>query len=69
MDIQSAQLAMLRAVLTSANLSGATIANVDLTGATMKSANVSKVTWVNVTCPDGINSDAHGKTCTGHLTA
>jgi uncharacterized protein YjbI with pentapeptide repeats len=64
--------------LTNVNFSGAQfttrpsmtifIQNSDLTGSDMSGLNVSRVDWVNSTCPDGTNSDANGDTCVGHLT-
>jgi hypothetical protein len=30
-------------------------------------ANLSGVTWINTTCPDGTNSDSDGFTCDGHF--
>ncbi len=54
--------------LQSANFSNANLDSVNLTGATnMSTANVSGVTWINTTCPDGTNSDSNGNTCVGHF--
>lgn len=54
--------------LQSTNFTNAVLSNVDLTGASnMSTANITGVTWVNTTCPDGTNSDAHGSTCAGHF--
>ncbi len=50
--------------LSKANLSGTTLIDVDLTGATVEQTKLKRVTYKNVTCPDGTNSDAQGGTCT-----
>jgi hypothetical protein len=55
--------------LQGADLQGANLTNANLGGATMKGASLGGVTWSNTVCPDGINSDAAGKTCMGHLGA
>jgi hypothetical protein len=60
--------------LADANLSGANMNNADLTGvdpsgADVAGANFNDVTWSNTTYHDGTNSDADGRTCTGHLRA
>lgn len=41
--------------------------NSNFTKAIFTNADVDNVLWVNVTCPDGTNSDDHGNTCEGHL--
>jgi hypothetical protein len=38
-----------------------------LQGAFMDNADLSGVIWDDTTCPDGTNSDDHGRTCCGHL--
>jgi len=58
--------------LSDANLSGAILDHVwladsDLTGANLSDADLTEVRWVNITCPDGTNSDNNGGTCVGHL--
>lgn len=55
--------------LQNVNFSGANLESVKFTGAqNMTSANITGVTWSNVTCPDGTNSEDNGSTCAGHLT-
>jgi len=55
--------------LQNVNFSGANLESVKFTGAQhMDTANLTGVTWSNVTCPDGTNSDDNGNTCIGHLT-
>ena len=55
--------------LQNANFAGATLESVKFTGAqNMDTANLTGVTWTNVTCPDGTNSESNGATCAGHLT-
>jgi hypothetical protein len=52
-----------------ANFTGATLGSVNLKGSTgLESATLSGVTWSDVSCPDGTNSDTHSNTCAGHLT-
>jgi len=54
--------------LQNANFSNDNINNADFTGATnMSTANITGVTWTNVICPDGTNSDNNGNTCVGHF--
>ena len=54
--------------LGNADLSNATLKSVGLYEANnMATANLTGVTWLNVICPDGINSDANGSTCDGHF--
>lgn len=48
--------------LTNASFTDTTLLAVDLT-----SANLAGVTWTNVVCPDGTNSNDNGNTCLGHL--
>ena len=66
---------LFRAVnLTNANLTCASMYGVDFTDANLTGANfhgtgVGNALWSNTTCPDGTNSDDHGNTCEGHLTA
>jgi uncharacterized protein YjbI with pentapeptide repeats len=51
-----------------ADFSNATLRNVGLYEAnSMDTTNLSGVTWINVVCPDGTNSDTIGGTCDGHL--
>lgn len=51
-----------------ADLTNASFTDSDLTGARgFGTANVTGVTWTNVTCPDGELSTAHGNSCVGHL--
>lgn len=56
-----------------ANLKGAIFTNTminkaNFTGATnMATVNITGVTWINTTCPDGSNSDNDGQTCVGHF--
>ena len=51
-----------------ADLTNASFTDSDLTGARgFGTANVTGVTWTNVTCPDGELSTAHGNSCAGHL--
>jgi uncharacterized protein YjbI with pentapeptide repeats len=38
-----------------------------LLGADLSDADVSRVVWNDVVCPDGTNSDQHDNTCVGHL--
>ncbi len=54
--------ANLNADLQQANLTGA-----NLTGATIASANLSGVTWLHTTCPDGSNSDQYVDGCLSAL--
>ena len=49
------------AVYTGATITGASFLNADLSGAGLSTA-----TWLNATCPDGVNSDTIGHTCVGH---
>jgi uncharacterized protein YjbI with pentapeptide repeats len=58
--------------LSGANLSGANLTGANLVGANLNSAdlsgtNLGKVIWSDTTCPDGTNSNAGGRACTGHL--
>lgn len=56
------------ATFTRSDLTGATFNGMNLTGATFLGATgLDTVTWINVTCPDGTNSDANGGTCMGHV--
>jgi uncharacterized protein YjbI with pentapeptide repeats len=58
--------------LSEVNLSGAYLRNTVFTNTNLAgalggtSANTTGVTWQNVVCPDGSNSDAVGTTCVGH---
>jgi hypothetical protein len=63
-----ATVALRGVTLAGADLRGANLTNVDLTGSSLAQAKLAGVTWSNTTCPDGSNSDTHGKTCVGHLT-
>ncbi len=58
------------AVFAGADLTGTEFVNgTDLTGARLTGANIAPVaSWINVTCPDGTNSDNDGATCANHLT-
>jgi hypothetical protein len=61
------------AKLVHADLTGAKVTNTnfngaDLTGATLTGATLSGVGWNATTCPDGTNSNNHGRTCLNHLT-
>lgn len=57
------------AVLTAANLTGANLTSANLTDASLDNAAVTSstvftsVTWLNTTCPDGSNSNAHDAGC------
>jgi len=58
--------------LSSSNLASADMTNQHLVGTNLASAvftgtNISGVTWSNVTCPDGTNSNDNANTCVGHL--
>jgi uncharacterized protein YjbI with pentapeptide repeats len=58
----------IRLDFSSADLTNASFTDSDLAHATgMNTANLTGVTWTNVTCPDGELSTAHGNTCAGHL--
>jgi len=68
-NLTHAQLAsaiLIGADLKGANLTGANLTGANLTGANLTGANLTGVVWLNTTCPDGPNSDSHGKTCIGH---
>jgi uncharacterized protein YjbI with pentapeptide repeats len=55
--------------LRNADLSNATLDSVSLYSANyMTTANLTGVTWINVTCPDASNSNTNGSTCVGHLS-
>jgi uncharacterized protein YjbI with pentapeptide repeats len=59
---------MPRADFYRANLTDAVFQDADLTGASFRAARgLATVTWTDVTCPDGTNSDVNGGTCLGHL--
>lgn len=45
----------------------ATLTRVNLRDANLAGANLHGVAWHRVTCPDGVDSDAAGRTCLGHL--
>lgn len=54
--------------LQSTNFTNAQFNKNDFTGAqNMNTANLTGTTWINVTCPDGTNSDSDGNTCNGHF--
>ncbi|MGW2827668.1 pentapeptide repeat-containing protein [Streptomyces sp. NPDC001286] len=54
--------------LKNAELDYADLRGADLTGAHMEGASVVGVKWGGTTCPDGMNSDAVGGSCAGHLS-
>lgn len=54
--------------LQSADLRGADFSNANLEGAKLNDARLKGITWSHTTCPDGTDSDAHGRTCLGHLS-
>ena len=71
-NLTSANLAganLIAATLQGANLQGADLTGANLAGSTLKGASIGGVKWSNTVCPDGINSDAAGNTCMGHLGA
>ena len=43
------------------------LTNVNMTGATGTPGLWGTITWSNVTCPDGTNSNSNGNTCAGHF--
>jgi hypothetical protein len=53
--------------LTGARLTDVNFKGADLTGATLTGAILSDVGWNGTTCPDGTNSNDHGRTCLNHL--
>lgn len=55
-----------QADLRNADFKGAKLENVNLEGAHTAGANFEEATYVNVTCPDGTNSDEAGATCAAH---
>ncbi len=50
------------------NLRDADLQSANLEGADLSNARVEGVKWLHATCPDGVNSDAIGGTCLGHLS-
>lgn len=54
--------------LVNAKLDNADLSDADLTGADLTGASIAGVKWNNTICPDGVNSDAAGNTCAGHLS-
>ena len=55
------------AKLQEARFDGASLTNVNLVGADLRGATFNNVTWSNVNCPDGTNSDSDGGTCVNNL--
>ncbi|MFE9846578.1 pentapeptide repeat-containing protein [Streptomyces goshikiensis] len=58
--------------LRDANLKGAILDHADLTnalltGADLTGASITGTKWTNTLCPDGVNSNAAGNSCAGHL--
>lgn len=48
-------------------LDGMKIQHADLRGTYLGDSSIDHTTWVDVTCPDGVDSDNAGRTCAGHL--
>ncbi len=55
------------AVMSFCDLSGANIADTNLINASMNGCVLDGVSWDNVICPDGTNSNDHAGTCEGHF--
>jgi len=57
-----------RSNLSNANLVGATLTSANLGGAVLTGAHLTGAVWGGTTCPDGINSDDAGGSCSAHLS-
>jgi hypothetical protein len=69
-DLSGAKLVnadLTKADLGNADLTGADLTNAVLSNAKLDGATLDRVVWKNTTCPDGVNSDRAGGSCTGHL--
>ena len=55
----------LRGASVRAVVAGANFKDANLEGSTFEAIQADTAIWSNTTCPDGTNSDAHGRTCIG----